>query len=408
MKVQILKSKLPANFIIIALVICGVIFTLENINGRFWLNDFKVYYLAAKALLDGETVYGVSFGLSSGLYKYSPFTLFLFLPYTLFPYKIASILHFAIISSAATGSIVITFKLLEKYIFFGNKVKENLLMTIVFICTINHIIRDLHLGNVNLILLFFTTLAIHFMIKGKDIIAGGLFAVVLITKPYFLILILPLIIYKQRKILLSLAISILIFISIPMLFLGFTKNIELHKEWIRELMAHNTAMESSQTIISLFRYYFFQNLPDYFTLIFIALAGMLYILYAWIKNRYYTKEDEITSHQQKANLIIDCFILLAIIPNLVITDIQHFLWSIPIIAILLFYVSIKKKYLLIVGFIVVIILYGGNSTDLLGHSLSKQLLNMGILGISNLVLIVAVIILSLKREIPLGTTIIKD
>ncbi len=362
------------------MVLCSVIFTLENINGRFWLNDFKVYYLAAKALLDRETVYGVSFGLSSGLYKYSPFTLFLFLPYIIFPFKIASILHFILITFSGIGSIVIVFKLLKDYIFIGSKIKENLLMTIVFICAINHIIRDLHLGNVNLILLFFTTLAIHFMTKGKDIIAGGLFAVVLITKPYFLILILPLIIYKQRKILLSLAISILIFISIPTLFMGFSKSITLHQEWLGELMAHNTAMESSQTITSLFRYYFFQNLPEYFTLIFIALAGMLYVLYAWIKNRYYSIEDEINSHQQKANLIIDCFILLAIIPNLVITDIQHFLWSIPLIAILLWYVTIKRNYLFIAGFIIVIIFYGGNSTDILGPSIINACNKDGYIG----------------------------
>jgi len=398
MNLLTLKSKLPINFIITALVICGAIFTIENINERFWLNDFKVYYIAAKALLSGETIYGVSFGLSSGLYKYSPFTLFLFLPYIIFSYKVASILHFIEITFSGIGSIIVIFKLLKDYIFVSSKIKENLLMIIVFISAINHIIRDLHLGNINIILLFISSLAVLLMVKSQNIIAGILFAVVLITKPYFLILILPLIIYKQRNTLLSLGISLLIFVLIPSIFLGFTKNFELYREWANELLAHNTAMESFQTITSLIRYYFFQNLPEYFTLVVVGVIGLLYILYAWIKSPKWSKD--IKPNSLKANLILDCFLLIAIIPNLVITDTEHFLWTIPVIATLLWYVSIKKKYWLIAGFIVVILLHGGNSTDFLGYSLSKQMVNIGILGISNLVMIAAIITLTFRREIP--------
>ena len=51
------------------------------INQRFQLSDFNVYYGAADALMNGEQVYGKSFGLSSGFYKYSPEALVPFLPF---------------------------------------------------------------------------------------------------------------------------------------------------------------------------------------------------------------------------------------------------------------------------------------------------------------------------------------
>jgi hypothetical protein len=79
-----LKPYVP--FIVFATVLFAAIFAIEKINERFWLNDFKVYYSAAQALISGEQVYGVPFGLDTGFYKYSPFVAMLFVPYTFFNY----------------------------------------------------------------------------------------------------------------------------------------------------------------------------------------------------------------------------------------------------------------------------------------------------------------------------------
>ncbi len=402
MKFQTLKGQLPYKFIITALIICGAIFTIENINGRFWLNDFKVYYLAAKALLNGDPIYGVSFGLKSGLYKYSPYSLFLFLPYTIFSYKIASILHFLIITFSAIASLIVIKKLITDYIFISQKVKENLLLVIVFICAINHITRELHLGNINIIILLLTTLAVLLMLKDRQIFAGILFGIVMVTKPYFLILILPLLAYKKRDTVISLILSILFFILLPALFFGVTENIAIHKEWFRELMAHSSALESFQTFGSLIRRYIYHDIPENFHFYAIAVVSLLYILYFRIKNRQVTNDNNSSSQKRKINLIVDCFLLIAIIPNLIITDDQHFLLSIPIIAILLWYVYLKKNYFLIGGFVLLMICYGGDSPDILGSQLSRQVENMGILGISNLIMIAAVIFLTLRKEIPLN------
>jgi len=401
MKIKTIKGQLPYKFIITALIICGAIFTVENINGRFWLNDFKVYYLAAKALFNGNPIYGVSFGLKSGLYKYSPFSLFLFLPYTIFSFKVASILHFLIITFSAIATLIIIKKLITGYIFISQKVKENLLLVIVFIGAINHITRELHLGNINIIILLLTSLAVLLMLKDRQVFAGILFGIVMVTKPYFLILILPLLAYKKRDTVISLILSILFFILVPTLFFGVTENITIHKEWFGELMAHSSALESFQTFGSLTRRYIYHDIPENFHFYAIAVVSLLYILYFWLKNQQVGDNNNSSSQKRKTNLIVDCFLLIAIIPNLIITDDQHFLLSIPIIAILLWYVFLKKNYYLIAGFVILMICYGGDSPDILGSQLSRQVENMGILGISNLIMIAAVIFLTLRKEIPL-------
>jgi len=63
-----------------ALFVLVLALVLEVVNGRFWLNDLKVYVMAADALRQGQPVYGLPFGLDTGFYKYAPGVLYLFLP----------------------------------------------------------------------------------------------------------------------------------------------------------------------------------------------------------------------------------------------------------------------------------------------------------------------------------------
>ena len=40
-------------FSVLVTVVCVLNIVLNTINGRFWLSDFKVYYMAAKTMLSG-------------------------------------------------------------------------------------------------------------------------------------------------------------------------------------------------------------------------------------------------------------------------------------------------------------------------------------------------------------------
>src|SRR5688500_7819899 len=98
-----LKMKLfkPYSFLLICAGFCGLMFLIENKNGAFLLNDFKVYYEASREFIQHGQPYGQAFGLSSGFFKYSPATLLVFLPYTAFSFETAKIIHFIVISFIA-------------------------------------------------------------------------------------------------------------------------------------------------------------------------------------------------------------------------------------------------------------------------------------------------------------------
>ncbi|MGV3638238.1 MAG: hypothetical protein ACO1NQ_11415, partial [Flavobacteriales bacterium] len=67
-----LSRPYPRLFTIVFAAIALLLFVVEHINGRFWLNDLRVYYGAGEALLNGEPLYGVAHGLDSGVFKYAP------------------------------------------------------------------------------------------------------------------------------------------------------------------------------------------------------------------------------------------------------------------------------------------------------------------------------------------------
>jgi hypothetical protein len=80
--------------------------------------------------------------------------------------------------------------------------------------------------------------------------------------------------------------------------------------------------------------------------------------------------------------------MLAIIPNLVITDTEHFLYLLPLVVWMVSYFFVVRNYGLLAVFILLILAYGANSSDLLGSGLSARVSDWGLLGLSNLLLIV--------------------
>ena len=93
------------------------------------------------------------------------------------------------------------------------------------------------------------------------------------------------------------------------------------------------------------------------------------------------------------NFMMEFFVLLALIPSLFKTDWQMFLMTLPIIMILTGYLITTKRAWMIVAFIILIWMYGGNSSDYLGKPLYIKLETAGIIGISNLLIISASMIL---------------
>ena len=380
------------KFSVFAIIVLLLTFTIENINGRFWLNDFKVYYMAAKALLAGQQVYGIPFGESSGLYKYSPFTLFVVFPYLPFSFEKACIIHFVILSLVIVSLFYVILNIFMNYLNREKPKNLNLLLSLAFVCVLIHFVKELHLGNINVVLLLLLSLSLQALLKSKQVLSGFLFALVVLTKPFFLILLLPLLFRKKWKALASLGGTLILGFLIPVIFFGFSESVFLYKEWISNVFAHNANYPGHNSIQYLLHYYINPGVPNEFQYVIIAGGGMLFLIMHYFNRKFEILHDG-SLPAQNAGLIMEWFVLIAILPNLVKTDSEHFLCTLPLIILIVFYLASKKQILPIILFIILIFFYGGNSNDALGSALSDRLFSMGLIGISNLFIIAMALII---------------
>jgi hypothetical protein len=252
-----MKKSLP--FLIVASVFFVLIFLLEHINGRFWLNDFKVYYEASTALLQGKSAYGVHFGLDTGFYKYSPFILLLFTVYCVFSFAVASVIHFVLISLAAVLTILLLQYLVLTYYSSDpepmTKRRHNTILILALLSISNHLVRELHLGNVNMLLLGLVTLTLFLVSSDKPLWAGMVLALAILVKPYCLILLLPIFLYKKSCVLYSTIASLVLLTVITILPLGWNSFVTLHMQWFAAMQAHSEYLSSSDTLAAQLKHY---------------------------------------------------------------------------------------------------------------------------------------------------------
>ena len=380
----LLKHRSAIIFSTLTVVLFLIMMLVEQANGRFWLNDFRVFYEAAQALVSNEQVYGVTFGLDTGYYKYSPFTLLFFTPFTLLPFSLASIVQFWIIVALTIYLILTLNKLVNKYV-FNLKSNNVFLFLIVLIIILNHLIRELHLGNTNIILMFLLTLALQFSLKNKILLASTLLAIVILTKPYFLVLVLPFILYQKWKLINSTGLLIVAFVGASILILGWENGTGLYQDWFVSMSQHSGYLTSSHTISSLLRNYFSIDLQGYFDFLFFALNAGLLFSFFWVLKQ----KTQITNSDKNQGQLLFYFLLIASVPNFLITDTEHFLFSIPLLLLITSYLIKARNIPLSLLFIILAFFYGGNSSDMLGNEGSDNFDKLGFLGLSNLVFIIS-------------------
>jgi hypothetical protein len=372
----------------------ALIVFLEIINHRFEMNDFKVYYLAAKAFFNNEPIYGVQFGLDSGYYKYSPVFILLFSPYLIFSYKTACILHALILAVSTVMTLISARNILLKHVVQSEIQNKYLLIFAIFI-TVNHLFREIHLGNLNMIIVMLLCLGFQKMLEGDFILPGFLIALAIFIKPYLIILIIPLFFHKKIKFIWSLSLWIGFLFFLPITFLGSNKFIQLNQKWIHEIFQHGAYLYSNHTFTSLIRNYITLQLNEHSHMYFLLGLIFIYTLVYLITLKKYSAISE--KNNQKA-LIFSYFILLAIIPNVLITDTEHFLYSTPIILFSIYSLYSNHNTKLRIAFVIFSILYAMNSPDILGKFLSAKFEDLGILGMANLGLIVTLILLQRTQK----------
>ena len=351
------------------------------------MSDFRVYYDAANALLSGDPVYGKAFGLSSGFYKYSPFACLIFTPLAVLPYTVASSIYYLLI----TGAVIFFSLRVSNYLEKENKSASRLSLPVLTgIFLIDHLERELHLGNINLFLLI-GLFECYILLKSKRDWLGGIwFGLVLLFKPHFLIL-LPYLLWKKRiRALVSSVSTIALGLLIPAVGIGWSKNAELIRHWFTAMSDHNISLQTSpNTIYGLINHSFAQGQAGSW----LVVTGLA-VICGFVAFRIIQRDRKTGAIWSDQIHFSEYFLLVGIVPNLVHTDTEHFMWIWPMLALAIHSALItttKHRKLIIAFLAIAFIPFAINSPDIVGGRI-QDLFDNGGLGIANLLILASALL----------------
>ena len=164
------------------------------------------------------------------------------------------------------------------------------------------------------------------------------------------------------------------------------------KSWIHTMQTHNKVINLFDDPTTIF--YHFKQLFGSIIVSQLWVYSILFgIILIYLGVLYQTLKDK-QKRETNSNLIIHLLCMVAAIPNITVTDTEHFLYSLPIIMILITNFRYMKLWAKI-STTIAMLFYGGNWHDLLGHHLSIIMTNYGLLGLGNIILISIALLLHL-------------
>ena len=342
---------------------------VEFNNDKLWTNEFKVYYLATLDFFNGKDPYTHNYGLDTGYFKYPPFTFYLFKAFTLFKYEIAQLFHLLLL----TISLCLSFFYSKRLISILKIEFKTGILYLGFIVVAIHLVREFHMGNINLYLLVLFLAGLYHNQKNDVALSALFWAIMLILKPITILSLILLVFYKEWKTILWMFGLGILFFLFPILSKGWEGNIKLWTGWLNSISSHGEYIVSENSLTYLANYYFgieSQWGPSTFFLV--ILIGIF--LFDFFKTK-------------KITFVEWSIVFTAFSPNFFVTDTQHFLLSLPLILLYLARLKDQKNTLSLVLFIVGFILFSINSNDLWGKELSSVFDAAGVLGLGNLILI---------------------
>lgn len=193
--------------------------------------DYQVHYFGAQHLVQRENPYQADDNYFTSQ-VYPPFDMVFFIPLSFFPYEFSSKI-WIIISLIAIFASIYLLNIIEKETIFSQR--NLFLASLVFLSF--PVKFSLGMGQINPIIVLFTTLLLFYLHKKENSKAGIVFAFPLMLKffpllfvPYFLFL-------KKWKVLFSLAFSILILFLISLFFVSFQTYVYFFQVVLPDLLA---------------------------------------------------------------------------------------------------------------------------------------------------------------------------
>lgn len=362
-------------FALFLIAFCVLFTVVESKNGRLWTNDFRVYYEATNDFFAGNNPYKHAYGLPTGFFKYPPTTLYLFSPQHWMSFGTAQLVHLVLLS----GSLIVSMSLMRNWInqfqLFGNKTISAGFSYLLFATVAIHLTRELHMGNVNLLLLLLFCMGIQAFITQKMLAVALFWSLMLLLKPILILVVIPLLIYRQWKAILIMAGMGLLFVLLPVAQVGWTGNLQLWQDWFSAIAAHGDYLVSFNSIGSLVHQFTGFSSEWLFSILFVAFLTALML------------REQLKGISSASNTVVWACVFSAAVPNFFVTDTEHFLLSMPLIYLLIMQLAERRKWYWWAAFVIGMLLFSFNSSDLLGPDLTDIIFNYGFLGMGNLVFI---------------------
>lgn len=403
-------ARFPDRFSIIVLLIGMLLLVAELVNGRFWLNDFRVYYDAATALRQDQPLYGVAHGLSSGFFKYAPVLALAYVPLSLLPYTVAAVIQYAIIVAAFIHAVLLVDRLVRTHVFPGRSPAFTPLF-LLFAVVVVHLHRELHLGNINVLLVWLLVKGLDHLLSGRRSAAGILIGIAILAKPHFAVL-LPLLVLRGQHRAWTRALGVVVLgLVAPMLFLGISRTAELLVQWTGEMAKHNASLiytgGSAYNNVDTLYSFLHRSMLHRFGLHGSnveagAVLCVVAILFGALVLTHRARERQ--HGGSSCNLLKEYVLLMALVPSITLTDTNHFLFSAPLILLIMQHLLPMTSAIWVPLTAIPLLLgFGGNWGDALGDW-SDTLVHYGILGIANFGLVVLTVFLD-QRSNPEATSV---
>ena len=367
----------------------------EAKNHRFNMSDFEVYYKAASRIVNGENLYRP---LEDGhyYYKYSPESAIYFIPVSIFNYTAARIIYWTFLSFIVCLGFYLVLALLKPDFRTYSPGRLNKMILLIGLILSVHIQRELHLGQVNHLLLVLYIGMIYLFSRGKKACVSALWAISIFIKPHGLIFLPYFIIKKQFKIVGYFFMFVVFLALTPLLFYDTNMAISQHLKWFHELqleLSYKQALTTPalHTIFSLLARYTPLRLLEMGALSTklyqIAVLSFIGGLILYLINR---------GRDNRQGYILEMAFLTGLIPLLASTGSCAFGFLEIAVFIIVFNYQNLSKWLKITA-VTGLVFLGCNWHDLVTHKVSVFLDQISLVAIGAVILLFVLTIIRLKR-----------
>ncbi len=365
---------------------CLIFMLLEIKNNRFWLADFEVYYKAAGRILHGENLYRIAAD-DFYIFKYSPASAIFFIPFTVVPFFAAKIIYWIMLTAAIVFGFVLSIKLIAKRFDLLPAKKINLVVLLGALILAVHFQRELHLGQVNHLLLVFYLLSALLFIRKKPVASSAILAMSVFIKPFAFIFIPYFLVKKNFRAVFWFVVFSLVIFLLPLIFYGPSKFLDQNLGWLTEMKIE---LNNKQDVLQLANHTIFSVIARYSPLRLINFTDDITKIYQFVllicialMVLWFIRRGKINP----AGGTPEFALLISLIPLLSFTSQNAFGFTELLVFLLLFHfnkLSFVEKIMSITGFLCI----GGNIHDLWGNKLSGSINDLSLISIGTIVLLI--------------------